>query len=279
MTGYACLYGYSPAPGVEFRCRRCLPCRTARRASWYGRLLLESREAADVGAFVTLTYKDDPGSLSSRYVEMQQFLKRLRHVKKFRYFAIADYGDRFGRGHWHLLIFGVPAGLLAPNIEKKWPHGFVDVGYLTPASIGYCSRYVLHFETDDDKTYSRQSCGIGFAGIRRLAEATALSGVELHYWPTRFRAGSGSYPLIDGARACFQKAFLAAGGSPPLLSDPDRLRASAEVLYRSDPSAYYEIVAARNTSFEGSRLTRKDGAKAHLDHLKETQYGLPPSKK
>ena len=278
MTGYTCLYGYSPAPGIEFRCRRCLPCRRARRACWYGRLLLEFQDVG-VGSFATLTYADDPGLLTDKYRHLQLLFKRLRHSVQFRYFAIADYGDKFGRGHWHLLLFGPPPDVVLPLLQAHWGHGFSHCSNMARESIGYCSRYVLHFETEGDKTYSRQSVGIGLDGIRRLAQEVAASGHELGFWPSRFRAGDGAYPLIDGARAAFQKAYLAAGGSPPRFSDPDRLHASAEAVYRSNPDEYYALVGARLSAFEGSRLARKGPAKVHIDRYKDVLYGLPAKKK
>lgn len=232
-----------------------------------------------MGSFVTLTYADDPGLLTDKYRHLQLLFKQLRNYEKFRYFAIADYGDKFGRGHWHALLFGPSPDRMQELLPKFWRYGFTDSRFLAPETIGYCSRYVLHFETEGDRAYSRQSLGIGLKGIRSLAQVAASSGLDMGTWPPRFQVGTQSFPLIDGARLAFQKAFLAAGGSPPSLSDPDRLKASAEALFRSNPSEYFAIVSERNAAFLGSRLARKEGAEVHLSRYKEKSYGLPPKKK
>ena len=86
------------------RCGRCRYCRVRRKQQWLGRILLE-RRSHTAARFLTLTYAEDPGILDVS--DLQKFLKRYRdHYGECRYFAVGEYGERNGRGHWHLLIFG-----------------------------------------------------------------------------------------------------------------------------------------------------------------------------
>ena len=71
-------------------------------------------ESADYkGAFVTLTYADAPSHVIKS--DVQKFLKRFRQIPRdygfplpdFKYFFCAEYGSKFGRPHYHGLLFGV----------------------------------------------------------------------------------------------------------------------------------------------------------------------------
>lgn len=127
-----------------FDCGRCLGCLNKRRRDWTLRIEHEAAYWKDV-TFLTLTYKDsclpENASLSKR--DVQLFIKRLRYYSrtKIKYYATGEYGKRFGRPHYHLILFGI-----SPKSElfhKAWTLGFIKTDYLTPDRIRYVTKYVL----------------------------------------------------------------------------------------------------------------------------------------
>lgn len=113
-------------------------------------------------SFVTLTFDDDhlpeDGSVSIEH--MQKFLKRLRKAnadKSIRYMLAGEYGERLGRPHYHLCLFGYRSPdleKLAENdlgqslyasseLQRLWPYGHSVVGELTTQSASYTARYVV----------------------------------------------------------------------------------------------------------------------------------------
>lgn len=201
------------------RCGQCRQCRLRRKRSWVGRLRLEN-QMHEASRFLTLTYAQDPGILNPD--DLRDFLKRYRyHYGKCRFFAVGEYGDRNGRGHWHLIIFGHPPGnSMKWTNNLAWDRGFSYDGTVTKASIAYVAGYVL--KSGDDKQHRalvRLSLkpGIGFGRIEQMALAAPKN---LPVWPTSYRVGGVAYPLCDGGLAKFQTVYLENGGLPPYNANP-----------------------------------------------------------
>lgn len=152
---------------ITLPCGKCLACRLQRSKEWAVRCILESK-LHEFNCFVTLTYNNDNlpanGSLVPR--DLQLFIKRLR--KKFgagiRFFACGEYGSKYQRPHYHILLFGfdfrdkVPwktssatkfgnsidnVIYRSPDLEQLWPYGFSTVGAVSYESAAYVSRYIL----------------------------------------------------------------------------------------------------------------------------------------
>ena len=132
---------------LEVPCGHCIACRIARTREWTIRLLHESEFWSDT-SFLTLTYNDDflpsDGSLVPR--DLTLFFKRLRKDlshdrRKIKYYACGEYGDTYGRPHYHAIVFGI-----SPNdkklVEENWPYGFVRIGTVTYDSCRYVAGYV-----------------------------------------------------------------------------------------------------------------------------------------
>ena len=135
--------------GLLVPCGKCLSCRIAKRREWQLRMLHELA-CHDDAVFVTMTYDDNhlPENSSLSVSDLQKFFKRLRkELKKIgrsiRYYACGEYGDRFGRPHYHAIIYGLS---LRPEdkmvIRAKWPMGLVHFGTAEPNSIGYVAQYI-----------------------------------------------------------------------------------------------------------------------------------------
>jgi hypothetical protein len=128
--------------------------------------------------FLTLTYADEhlperyntgqfhpktgkpiySGSLSVR--DLQLFLKRLRKAlgrKPVRFYQGGEYGEQYGRPHYHLCLFGIDLGdkiylgksqaghklYTSETITKTWTQGLHSLGELTFESAAYTARYIM----------------------------------------------------------------------------------------------------------------------------------------
>lgn len=168
---------------IYFPCGRCGPCLVSRSLTWQFRLHWENKRAVSA-FFVTLTY--DPTTIEySEYGmptiskhTLQKFIKRIRkqrqtwikkyskpsHLnyissalrsKKIRYYAIGEYGDKFGRPHYHVILFNVSARELE-KIQDVWKLGAVHTGDVEPASIGYVCKYHITAKENEHANQFRQ---------------------------------------------------------------------------------------------------------------------------
>lgn len=106
-------------------------------------------------SFVTLTYEKDPVSLEP--LHLKAFLDRLRKLSlptRFRFYAVGEYGEKNGRPHYHLVLFGLPPcrslrsrrnGCCAPcdTLRRAWGRGFVDNLPFTIKRARYIAKYTL----------------------------------------------------------------------------------------------------------------------------------------
>lgn len=134
--------------GLRYRevpCGHCLSCRIAHAREWAVRCVHEA-STSNESVFATLTYREEeePANRSLDQAEFTKFWKRLRKAlapKRFRYYAAGEYGEKFGRPHYHALIFGVGAGERRV-ISECWGHGMIHVGSVTMDSARYVADYV-----------------------------------------------------------------------------------------------------------------------------------------
>lgn len=163
--------GYIDLP-VVVPCGQCSGCRLKRSRDWAVRCMHEASlylvpcgccKPARVhgNCFVTLTYSDEfvprGGSLVKK--DFQDFLKRLRRRfphDKIRYFHCGEYGEKYGRPHYHACLFGfdfpdkyqwsVRKGFpvwRSSVLEGLWPYGNSELGSVTFESAAYVARYIM----------------------------------------------------------------------------------------------------------------------------------------
>ena len=67
----------------------------------------------------------------------------MRNEFNFRYYAVGEYGDKFQRPHYHIILFGVSLEFESDRliVEDCWNKGFIKVGTVTEKSIYYVSKY------------------------------------------------------------------------------------------------------------------------------------------
>lgn len=115
--------------------------------------------------FVTLTLAEMPADYSLNVKLWQDFAKRLRKAcGRFRYFHAGEYGGKFGRPHYHAVLFGVnfPDRKVrfrnshgqpvyeSAELEELWGHGHVTLGDVEPASARYVAKYCTKKKTGDE---------------------------------------------------------------------------------------------------------------------------------
>jgi len=169
----------------QFPCGSCPACRSRRASAWSFRLMQEEKYAHSA-YFLTLTYNEKSlirtpnGFLDISRRDLQLFFKRLRKMqtsKRFcrkkavpyieqplKYFAVGEYGGRFKRPHYHVIMFNASAEL----VELAWRKGHVHYGYVAGASVGYTMKYItkptkIPIHRNDDRTpeFSLMSKGLG----------------------------------------------------------------------------------------------------------------------
>lgn len=160
---------------ISIPCGQCVGCRLERSRQWAMRCFHES-QLHERNCFITLTYSDDnlPKDRSLDYRHFQLFMKRFR--KKFgngiRFYMCGEYGDQFGRPHYHACIFGFDfsdkyfwkyssatnkfgrQGARIPlyrsaDLESLWTDGYSSIGDVTFESAAYVARYIMKKITGD----------------------------------------------------------------------------------------------------------------------------------
>ena len=142
---------------VELSCGQCMACRLNHARMWSIRISQEASLYKD-NTFLTLTYDDEylPKNKSLVKRDVQLFIKRFRKMigSKVRYFLCGEYGDRFQRPHYHVILFGVPRDCKLFSLRRTkakggyrcsipcWKYGFAHVGSVTVDSANYVAGYI-----------------------------------------------------------------------------------------------------------------------------------------
>ena len=179
-------------------CGQCVGCRLEYSRQWAMRCMDEAQMHKE-NSFITLTYDDQhlPVDRSLDKRVFQLFMKRLRKKVKapIRYFHAGEYGDKYGRPHYHACIFGYSfpdrkflkktgSGYniyMSSALQEVWENGYsscADFSFETAAYVArYCLDKVRISEKSNDvmkekyeKRYVDQS-----TGVLRIPEYTTMS--------------------------------------------------------------------------------------------------------
>lgn len=179
---------------VTVSCGQCMACRVNHAQSWKFRILAELKNSTSAH-FITFTYADkyltrnDLGYATLQKQDLQKFFKRLRRFKErhdakiieelpdkyqfvksnaIRYYACGEYGaeENTLRPHYHAIIFNIPLNILL-ILNKIWTFGNIQIGTVTPASVGYVTKYITKMDSRDTdqkeltRPFNLMSKGIG----------------------------------------------------------------------------------------------------------------------
>ena len=174
MSCFHPLYGYKSSSGkwlsqqtrreqeyMTIPCGQCTGCRSEYSRQWALRNMHEASlykraDGSSNNCFITLTYdkKNLPSNNSLDKKAFPTFIRSLRKrtKEKIRYYACGEYGDNFGRPHYHAILFNYYPDDLVPlkkdlytskSISDAWLNqGHVSLGDCTFQSAAYVSNYV-----------------------------------------------------------------------------------------------------------------------------------------
>lgn len=235
---------------LDLPCGQCVGCRLERSRQWAVRCMHEA-SLYDENCFLTLTYATEnlPPNNSLRKSDFQDFMKRLRkeYGSGIRYFHCGEYGENFGRPHYHALLFNHDFSdkrfysernghriFTSNSLSRLWPQGFSVIGDVTFESAAYVARYVMKKVTGKPAeahyggrlpeyiTMSRGSKKLGTGGLgkgwydRFKSDVYPLDRVVVRgsdTRPPRFydsllsREDRSSYELLKIAREKFGRIF------------------------------------------------------------------------
>lgn len=131
--------------------------------------------AHQTASFVTLTYSDDclPASNSLSGEDWRKFTKGIG----YRYFGCGEYGEKTGRPHYHVVLFGLSPSAAEAFCAARWSRGFVSVRPFAVEHAAYVAAYTVKKLTKEDDErlaegqapeFARMSRrpGIGVPGLR-----------------------------------------------------------------------------------------------------------------
>lgn len=130
-------------------CGRCSDCIGIHRQGWIKRLYYEAYYS-DFAYFTTLTYDEehlvygDSESPILNYRDIQLFFKRARKKGfRFKYFGVGEYGEHYGRPHYHVLFFSNEQNFDIDGLLSLWFNGFSDIQIISEANIKYTTKDML----------------------------------------------------------------------------------------------------------------------------------------
>lgn len=144
---------------ITVPCGKCVECCAQISREWALRCRMEASLYSE-NCFVTLTYANSDGELNRR--DFQLFMKSLRkdvfknENLRLRFFGCGEYGERKGRPHFHVCLFGwQPKDLVfykydkvrqpvykSPYLANIWKRGFITVSPFKPYHAVYSSLYM-----------------------------------------------------------------------------------------------------------------------------------------
>ena len=153
---------YQESNGIKLTvsCKQCTGCRQEYARQWAMRNIHEASLWLN-NIFITLTYNDQnlPEHNTLVKKDFQDFMKRLRKHKKantknpIRFFHCGEYGEKFGRPHYHAILFNTNFNDRKPipgqknlttsdTLKNLWGKGHVSIGDVTFQSASYVAGYV-----------------------------------------------------------------------------------------------------------------------------------------
>lgn len=208
--------------GTQTACRRCSLCLANRTNDLVGRAIAESR-VADRTLSVTLTYAGDSVKNVVHCVEdVQKMVRAQRDAGlNVRYMIAGEFGEKFGRVHWHAVLFWRGENIPQVDLDRRvdwsfWPHGYSYFQQPDYKGLAYALKYAVKDSAPGSVrpfTLSKKP-PIGHDFFVDMAMDMAAKALPLHEPSYRFRdvrTGKGeirTFWLHGKMREVFVKTYL-----------------------------------------------------------------------
>lgn len=216
---------------------------------------MKEADVSTSALFVTLTYSTDhvpitpKGWMNLEKTHLQSFFKRLRYheekTKPIKYYACGEYGTRTSRPHFHIILFN--SSMVA--CARSWSFGSIHFGQVTPASVGYCLKYIskekkTHKPNDDrNPIFNIMSKGLGKSYVENpINKKWHLENLDERYY----------VPAGKGVKASMPRYYR-------------------ERLYNSEQFGYLKGVLERNAADKEADLNCKYSS-WHIAQLHQLQF-------
>lgn len=319
--------GYTSSDGTYIEpqlipCGQCMACRLNYSRMWADRLIMEKETTPEgMSWFCSFTYDDDhlpagdvlrpslcPADHDKLIHDIRQ--KMSRDLKKFageydvtgefpklRYYSCGEYGDEYGRPHFHSCMYNLPLldlkyyrtnengdvlytsdWLSSCWSEGKKSRGFVVVGELNYNSAAYTARYVTkkikgkHAQEYYDKLgivpeFSRCSRkpGIGFDYMKKNFDRIFDGSPDQHiYLPS---------PSPDKSGACMPPKYFLRKADQLTSIDPQvREKAFSELDKSIDVPSLRLILAKMKSQVQNAAETQHEASLSKFGYDLETRY-------
>lgn len=253
---------------IMLPCGRCAGCRLEYSRQWAIRIVHESKLYKH-NCYITLSYSPEhlPVDGSLRLSDFQHFMKRFRkrvsskgfidkygfYCKKLRFFHCGEYGERYGRPHYHACVFNFDFPdrkyLKTRNgvklyrselLNQLWGFGDCVVGNVTFESAAYVARYCvkkINGKTSEGKPEFLHYADIGLENID--FETGEIFTKSKEYTTMSRRPGIGHDFVVDNMKDIYPSDSVVCRGRemrPPKYYDG---------LYEIDNGINLEIIKQR----------------------------------
>lgn len=270
---------------LTYPCGQCINCRIRKQSSWTLRNLLEYQTSLS-GQFWTLTLDDNAMQTladTGPKKMMRYFFNRLRHSERqhsnlapIRYYGCYELGTLSGRPHFHLLLYNLVKNQLQLNNSNTkwgqqhtalWPHGHIDVGHITQASIRYVSDYMTKFDTNGTAPSSipfrTSRPAIGYYGIQHALLTLAGPSLRLPAPPAYFQINNRKYPLDQWTRNTFEKLRKKHKIKYDYAPEPIDRKHEQIAMHMAKDEHFYKLEFLRNRELK-AKMDLNDGKKKIL---------------
>ncbi|QCQ84921.1 replication initiator protein [Blackfly microvirus SF02] len=212
---------------IKLPCGRCIGCKLDRSKTWAIRLMHEA-QLHECKAFITLTIDDARAENHAHErtktlikKDLQLFTKRLREDERYKnpsskikYYAVGEYGEKLGRPHYHIALYGTEFGddrnqwrtdesgpiYRSSRLERLWPYGNSEIGTLTFKSAAYIARYITKKLTPGRTDESKEAYHAKYTAEGKIPEFSMISNGLGKDWLTKYKTDvyPHDYVLMEG---------------------------------------------------------------------------------
>lgn len=201
-------------------CGKCPNCLSRNRSGFNLRLSTELKNSVAT-YFVTLTYSNEnlplkptkDGSIEPAFNKrhLQLYLKFLRNKGlKFKYFAVAEYGERLHRPHYHFLLFCKEHTDSIADLLNEWKYGNIHIAHANVAALHYCTKDMLKIFDKNSQTYENDLPdlpGNQFKPFKLISKGLGIDYVTI-YQKWHKSDLNRSYAVLEGGKKVHLPRYL-----------------------------------------------------------------------